>query len=275
MSILRCMMIGDLIGQPGIALFQKWAPVLKEKHKLDVIVVNGENSAPNGLGIAPKGYEQLKESGAHVITTGNHAWDCKEIYPVFNERGDLLRPINYPAALPGKGYSLVQVGNEQVAIVNLHGRVFIKDLLDCPFKAIESLLTFLQYKTKIILVDFHAEATSEKNAMGLFLDGKVSGVVGTHTHVQTADERILPQGTGFITDLGCSGGVNSVLGLKYEEMIRKITVHAKFGKFIVETKGPMVLGGVIMSIDSTTGKCIAIERIRIIDEEISKNFSTQ
>ena len=267
------MFIGDLVGQPGIALFRKWAPILKEKHKLNAIIVNGENSANKGIGITANGIVELKEGGASIITTGNHAWDNKDVYTALNERNDVIRPANYPAQCPGKGYALFTVENQTVAIVNLHGRVFIKDLIDCPFKAAETIISFLQHKTKIIFIDFHAEATSEKTAFGFFLDGKVSGIFGTHTHVQTADERILPNGTGFITDLGCCGALNSVIGMRYEEIIKRLTIHNKFGKFMVETKGPMILCGIIIDINIQTGKAVHIERVRITDEEIERNFA--
>ena len=269
---LKFLFIGDLVGDPGIALFQKWIPQLKEKHAIDAIIVNGENAAKNGIGITPQNIEAIKKAGADIITTGNHAWDQKSVYQVLQERNDVLRPINYPAECPGKGYTFFQVQNLTVAIINLHGRVFIRDMLDCPFRAIESLLSFVKHKTNIIFIDFHAEATSEKKVMGFFLDGKISGIYGTHTHVQTADEQILPLGTSYITDLGCCGALNSVIGMQYEGAVKKFMVHQKFGKFIVEHRGPMVFCGVMVEIDAETGKSLKIERIRIVDHEISQNF---
>jgi 2',3'-cyclic-nucleotide 2'-phosphodiesterase len=268
---LKLLFIGDLVGDPGIALFQKWIPRLKEKYNADAVIVNGENAAKNGNGITPQNVEALKKHAA-VITTGNHAWDQKAIYQTFQERNDLLRPINYPSECPGKGYTFFEIDNVTVAVINLHGRVFIKDLLDCPFKAIESLLLFVRHRTNIIFVDFHAEATSEKKAMGFFLDGKISGIYGTHTHVQTADEQVLPLGTSYITDLGCCGALNSVIGMQYEGALKKFMVHHKFGKFVVEHRGPMVFCGVLVEVDTETGKTVKIERIRIIDNEISQNF---
>jgi 2',3'-cyclic-nucleotide 2'-phosphodiesterase len=274
MKLLKILFVGDLIGKPGIALFQKWIPFLKEKHNIDLVIVNGENCAKNGYGITLKIIEVLRASGADVITTGNHVFDNKEVYTSFEERQDIIRPLNYPSECPGKGHTIIHVKEHPVAIVNLHGRVFIRDLMDCPFKAIESLLLFLNHKTKIILVDLHAEATSEKQTMGLFLDGKVSGVFGTHTHVQTADDRILPNGTSYITDLGCCGALNSVIGFQFSEIIKRFTIHHKFGKFNVDAKNEMVFCGAIVQVDPKTGKSSTIERLRIIDNDISSIFET-
>ena len=271
-ELLRFMFIGDLVGDPGLALFQKWIPKLQEKYKADAVIVNGENAAKNGNGLTPNIVDILKNHGASVITTGNHAFDHKNIYNAFQERNDLLRPLNYPAECPGKGYALFEMQGHTVAVINLHGRIFVKDLLDCPFRAVESLLTFLRHKTNLIFVDFHGEATSEKRAMGLFLDGKVSGFYGTHTHVQTADEYVQPQGTSYITDLGCCGALNSVIGFQLDGVLKKFMIHQKFGKFIVEHRGPMVLCGVFVEVDAKTGKSLKIERIRIIDNEITNQL---
>lgn len=267
------MMIGDLIGNPGVALFQKWAPVLKKKHGAHAIIVNGENSAKKGVGLSSKSLIALKESGADIITTGNHVFDCKDIYTSLDERSDVIRPINYSTACPGKGVAFFNVGNHLVAVVNVLGRVFMSDNADCPFKASDNVLSFLQHKTNIILFDMHGEATSEKVALGLHLDGRISAIVGTHTHVQTADERVLPKGTAYITDLGCSGGLNSVIGFEHAEVMKRITTHYRFGKFVVETKGEMALRGVLIDVDSTTGKATRIERIHLIDNELEGMFA--
>ncbi len=265
---LRLLFIGDVVGDPGIALFKKWMPQLVDKYRADGVIVNGENSAKSGCGITPQSIAGLKEGGATVITLGNHAWDSKDVYAALQERSDVVRPINYPSECPGKGYTLITIREHTVAIVNLHGRVFIKDLIDCPFRAIDSLLTFLKYKTPMVFVDFHAEATSEKKIMGLHLDGKISGIYGTHTHVQTADEMILPKGTSFITDLGCCGALNSVIGMQFESAFKKMVVHHKFGRFAVDTQGPFVLSGVCVEVDTATGKTVNIERIRVIDRDL-------
>lgn len=268
-SPLRFLIIGDLIGNPGLAMFQKWALKLKQQYKADSIIVNGENVAKDGRGVSAKSIDVLKSYGADVITTGNHIWDNKEVFQPLQDRDDLIRPANYPSGSQGKGYALYTIGNQTVAVVNFLGRVFSREPLDCPFRSAESLVLMLKHKTKIIIVDFHAEATSEKNAMGLFLDGKVSCVVGTHTHIQTADQRILPQGTGFITDLGSSGALNSAIGFCFDGVIKRFMYHHKMGKFVVETTPPYVMSGIVVDIDPATGKATNIEPIRVIDETLS------
>jgi metallophosphoesterase (TIGR00282 family) len=270
MKTIRVLFIGDVIGQPGMSMFQRWAPKIKEKYAIDAIVVNGENAAKNGKGITAKQVDFFRHNGASVITTGNHAFDQKEINTAFSERDDLIRPANFPPGCPGKGYAFLQVKDQLIAIVSLHGRVFVRDLVDCPFRAIESLLTFIKTKTNIILVDFHADATSEKNAMGLFLDGKVSGVFGTHTHIQTTDARVLPQGTAFITDLGSCGALNSVIGFEVAQAMPRFLVHHQMGKFVVETHGPLVLSGAWVEVDAYTGKSVSIERVYVVDDTINQ-----
>ena len=265
---LRFMIIGDIIGTPGIMMFQKWAPKLKEQFSIDAIIVNGENANKNAMGFLPKHVDQLKAAGANVVTSGNHCWDQKELYSALNERDDLIRPANYPPGTPGRGHTFIQVSGLTVAVINLHGRVFVRDNLDCPFRAIESLLTFVKSKTKLIFVDMHAEATSEKRAMGMFLDGRVSAVFGSHTHIQTADEFIQPGGTAYVTDLGGCGPLNSVLGMEFSGMLPHFLVHRKMGKMVVEHKGPIVLSGIWVEVDTLTGKAVRVEHIRITDDEL-------
>jgi 2',3'-cyclic-nucleotide 2'-phosphodiesterase len=272
MNTLRFLFIGDIIGQPGVTIFQRWASRLKEQHKIDAIIVNGENSAKNGKGIMPKLVDIFKNQGVSVITTGNHVFDHKEIFAMMSERDDLIRPANLPPGCPGKGYTFFQVQGQTVAIINLHGRVFTRETLDCPFRTVESLLTFIKTKTNLVFVDFHAEATSEKSAMGLFLDGKVSGVLGTHTHVQTADERVLPQGTAFITDLGCCGALNSIIGFDKDLALPRFITHLQMGKFVVEIKGPVALCGAWVEVDAQTGKALKIERVSVVDETICNSL---
>ncbi|MFA5306824.1 MAG: TIGR00282 family metallophosphoesterase [Candidatus Babeliales bacterium] len=266
---LRFLCVGDIVGQPGVAVFQRWIPRIKQKYSIDAVIVNGENAAKNGKGLTPKIIDFFKHNGASVVTTGNHVWEQRDIYTALNERDDITRPANYPSGCPGKGYALCTVNGFTVAVINLHGRVFVRDMLDCPFRAVESLLTFISTKTNIILVDFHAEATSEKNAMGAFLDGKVSCVYGTHTHVQTVDERILSQGTGFITDVGSCCARNSIIGMQQTEVLQKFLYHPRMGKFVVELQGPLVFSGMWVDVDTTTGKAVKIERVYIVDEEIT------
>jgi len=267
-QVLRIMFLGDIVGEPGIAMLEKWAPRLKDEHKIDVVVVNGENSAKNGRGITPDIVKMIKDAGISVITSGNHVWANKKIMESFDGNSILLRPANYPSTCPGRGYAIVNVGGLQLAVVSLQGRVFMHEDLDCPFRTIESLLSFLTPKTNLIFVDFHAEATSEKQAMRYFLDGKVSGVYGSHTHVQTADERILPNGTSYITDIGFSGSLNSALGVDQKIILDRF-LHQMPVHFKVEKKGPMVMQGVWAEVDVNTGKSLKIERISFVDEEIA------
>jgi metallophosphoesterase (TIGR00282 family) len=259
------MFLGDLVGESGVSMFEKWASKLRAKHKVDLIVVNGENTSKNGRGTTPEIVKTLKDAGANVVTSGNHIWANKKVFSVFSDEPDfLLRPLNYPSGCPGRGYTLINVGNNIIAIVSLQGRVFMHDDLDCPFKSIESLLTFLKPKTNLIFVDFHAEATSEKQAMRHFLDGKVSGLYGTHTHVQTSDEQILSSGTSYITDLGFTGAQNSALGIEQEIILQRFLTQMP-AYFKVEKNGPMIMNGILVDVDSETGKSLNIERIKIVD----------
>jgi len=267
MNRLRVLMLGDIVGASGRAMFQKHAAHLKRELNADAIIVNGENSSAHGRGITSKIVKSLRHCGADVVTSGNHIWQNKEIYNYIDQNNDLLRPANFPAGVPGKGVTTFECNGVTVAVVNLQGRVFMRELIDCPFRAAESLLTYLRHKTPIILVDFHAETTAEKMALGHFLDGQVSAVVGTHTHVQTADERILPGGTAFISDLGMAGALNGMLGQKKEPIIENF-IKQMPTRFSVDLEPPYVLSGVCIDIDPATGKAINIERIRIVDTEL-------
>jgi hypothetical protein len=266
---LKFMFIGDIFGQPGISVFQKWVNKLKEQYKVDAVVVNGENSGKNGLGIHPRIIDSLRHSGASAITTGNHVLEHKDVFMALDERDDIARPANLPSGCPGKGYVLFEVAGRTVAVVNMLGRVFLRDFVDCPFKTMDSLLTFLKTKTNLIFLDFHAEATSEKCLMGHYLDGRVSGVFGTHTHVQTADEQILPKGTAYITDLGFCGAMHSIIGMQYEGILKRFLYHHRMGKMYVELRGPIILNGVVVEIGVVDGMAVSIERIKIIDTELA------
>ena len=265
---LRILFIGDVVGQTGRAMFQKHIDRLREEHHIDALVVNGENSGSRGRGITSRIVKFFRHNGADVITSGNHIWYSREIYSYLDEHKDLLRPANYPSSTPGVGVVTFQVHNQTVAIINLQGRVFMKEHVDCPFRTVDSILTYLKDKTNLIFVDFHAEATSEKHGLAYYLDGRVSGFVGTHTHIQTADERILPKGTGYITDLGCTGSLNSMLGMKKEPIIENFLTQMPT-KFVVDTSMPVVLSGAWMEVDTDTGKTTKIERIRIIDDRVN------
>lgn len=264
---MRILMLGDAIGQAGRALFAKYARELKERESLDAIIVNGENSGDQGRGITPKIADFFVEHGADCITTGNHIWFKREIYAYLDEHTHVLRPANYPAGAPGTGVHVFTLNGHKVAVVNLQGRIFMKEQVDDPFRALDSILAFLKDKTNIILVDFHAEATSEKQAIGYYADGRVSAVVGTHTHVQTADERILPNQTAYITDLGMSGSLNSMIGMQKEPILKNFLTQMPV-RFVPAQDPPFVLAGVIIEIDTTTGKAKTIDRVRIIDDTL-------
>ena len=268
MNKIRVLFVGDVVGQTGRTMYQKHIDGLRTKHKIDAVVVNGENSASNGRGISSRIVEFFKHNGANVITSGNHIWHNRDIYAYLEKNNDLLRPANFPTGAPGVGMTTFIVNGHTIGIINLQGRVFMRDLIECPFQAAITLLTYLKSKTNTIFVDFHAEATSEKIGLAYYLDGKISGLVGTHTHVQTADERILPGGTAFITDLGMAGSLNSMLGMKKEAIIQHFLTQTPV-KFSVETTAPVVLHGVWIEVDTDTGKALRIERVRVIDKDIS------
>lgn len=264
---IKIICIGDLMGFPGRAFFKKHALELKKKYAADAIIVNGENTASDGRGITPAIVEFLKKYGANLITSGNHIFAKRDIYSYLSSHKDLLRPANFPAACPGVGVSTFSVAGVTVGVINLQGRVFMRELLSCPFKAAESAVLFLRAQTNCIIVDMHAETTSEKMGLSYFLDGQVSAVFGTHTHVQTADERILPLGTAYITDLGMGGAVNSMIGMKRHSVLNNLLTQMP-SKFEVELEGPYHMHGMVVTIDKKTGKALAIERIKVIDEHL-------
>jgi len=266
---IRLMIIGDVVGAPGIAMVQKYLPKLKAEHSIDGIIVNGENAA-DGKGVTPRIMKCFQHIGVDLVTSGNHIWYRREIYPYLDAHDDLLRPANFPSSSPGKGVGLFKAKDVPVGVINIQGRVFMREFVGCPLKTVETSLTYLRSKTKIIILDVHAETTSEKTAIAFYFDGKVSAVVGTHTHVQTADERILPEGTAFITDLGMCGTLNSVIGVKKEAILYNMQRQMPT-RFTLESKPPYILSGVIVAIDSETGAARSIERLRIIDSSISLN----
>ncbi|MDQ5890189.1 MAG: 2,3-cyclic-nucleotide 2-phosphodiesterase [Candidatus Dependentiae bacterium] len=268
------LMIGDLVGRPGRALFSSLIGKLRAQYAPDCVVVNGENAAQNGRGITAPTVEFLLKAGADVITSGNHIFGQKGFTAAFAASDRLLRPLNFPSECPGKGHVIVTTpSGVTLAIVNAQGRVFMHEQLACPFKGMESLLTFLRTQTKLIFLDFHAETTSEKQGMSYFLDGKITAQVGTHTHVPTADERILPNGTAYITDLGCCSALNSMLGMNIQSVLSRMITQLP-SKFAVEENGPHVLRGVCIKADTATGKAISIERISIIETNLVINQDT-
>jgi 2',3'-cyclic-nucleotide 2'-phosphodiesterase len=266
MSTLRVMLLGDLVGAPGCAIFQKYIAVLREKYAIDAVIVNGENSA-DGKGITPRIARFFKHHRVDVVTTGNHIWAKRDIYSYLQEHKDILRPANFPSSCPGVGVTTFSCGAFTIGVINLQARTFMRELVSCPFRAADSLLTYLRTKTSIIFIDFHGEATSEKMGLAYYLDGQITALVGTHTHVQTADERILPNGTAYITDLGMGGALNSMIGMKKGPIIQSI-LNQMPTKFEVETEGPMVLSGVWIEVDTATGKALSINRIYIVDQTV-------
>lgn len=264
---IRVLMLGDIIGTVGRVMLQKHLPALVQQHQIDAVIVNGENSNANGKGITPRIVKSLRHMGVDIITTGNHIWDQRDIIPHLKEHTDVLRPANFPSECPGTGVATFNCQGFEVAVINVQGRVFMKEDLDCPFKTVDSILTFLKYKTNIVLVDMHAETTAEKVALGYYLDGRVSCVVGTHTHVLTADERILPRGTAYITDIGMGGALHSIIGFKKEALIERFKNQMPC-KFFVEHAAPIQLTGIWVEIATDTGKAVAIQRVHVIDQDL-------
>ena len=256
---LRILFLGDVFGEPGRKAVIDFIPKLKERHAIDFVVVNGENSA-GGRGITPRICIALLRAGAAVVTLGDHAWDQPEIIEYMATEPRLLRPINYPPGTPGQGSVVLETDKGKVAVLNAQGRTFTQPPLENPFLATEAEVAKLRGETPVIFMDFHAEATSEKIAMGRFLDGTVSAVIGTHTHVQTADETIFPGGTAFLCDSGMCGPVESIIGSRIEPVLARFRTSLP-GRFIV-APGPVLVCGAWVEIDTATGKAFKIERIR-------------
>jgi 2',3'-cyclic-nucleotide 2'-phosphodiesterase len=252
--------IGDVFAEAGRHVVKRFLPALKKKFSPDVVIANAENSA-GGKGITPAIFKEFSEQGIHVLTGGNHSFDNKDGYNVLNNEEYVLRPANYPPELPGKGNCIFTLPDgRKLGVVNLMGRTFM-DPLDCPFRMADRIVEQIRNQTNCILFDFHAEATSEKVAFGWHLDGRASIVLGTHTHIQTADERILEHGTAFITDVGMTGSYNSVIGVKKEIIVEKYIM--KRGRRFEMAKENPWLCGIVVEIDDITGKAHSIERIRV------------
>jgi 2',3'-cyclic-nucleotide 2'-phosphodiesterase len=259
-AAFRVLFIGDILGHPGRHIVREKLPELAQEFVPDVIVANGENAA-GGFGITPLLADELFEAGIHVLTSGNHIWDKKEIVPYLSEQKDgrLLRPANYPEGAPGHGVYLGKTASGVLyGVLNLQGRVFMPTV-DCPFRAADALLARMPSEVRIRIVDMHAEATSEKLALGWYLDGRVTAVVGTHTHIPTADETILPQGSAYITDLGMTGPYHSVIGMDKEAVIKKFLDQMP-ARFEV-AKGDVRLSCVLIEADGSTGRALSIRRI--------------
>jgi len=251
--------VGDVFGEPGRRAIETLLPRLKKQYEVDVAVVNVENAAA-GAGVTPPMAKAFLEQGADVMTSGNHIWDKKEVIEYIVKENLLLRPANYPPGTPGTGSIVVKAGPHRVAVLNMMGRVFLP-LLDCPFRKADEEIPRLRQETPIIVVDMHCEATSESQAMGWYLDGRVSAVVGTHRHVQTADERILPKGTAYITDLGLTGPTDSVIGVEPRIALQRFLTQMP-NRF-EPAKGPVALHGAVIRIDPGTGRGLSIERLRV------------
>ncbi|MBA4549591.1 TIGR00282 family metallophosphoesterase [Thermoactinomyces intermedius] len=256
---MRILMIGDIVGQVGRQAVANYLPKLNQMYSPDVIVANGENAAGNGRGIQREILRELMDLGIHCVTLGNHAWAQAEVFDFIDEEPFLIRPANYPPGTPGKGHVLLTVKGVKVVVVNLMGRAYMGQL-DCPFRKMDEILSRIS-GTPYILVDFHAETTSEKQALACYLDGKVSAVIGTHTHVQTADERILPKGTGYLTDVGMVGPYDSVIGMKKEEVVKRFITQMPV-RFSV-AKGREQFNAVLIDLDKQTKKTTKLTRIRI------------
>jgi metallophosphoesterase (TIGR00282 family) len=269
---VKILFIGDVVGEPGRRAVAQLVPRLRRKHQIDIVVANGENSA-GGAGITVNTARDIFGSGVDVITTGDHLWDQKEVTSLLQNEPRFLRPINYPPGTIGRGSVIVQLENcPPVGVLNVQGRTFMPDL-DNPFQAARVEVENLRRTTSIIFVDIHAEATSEKIAFARMLDGLVTAVVGTHTHVQTADEQIFPGGTAYLTDAGFTGPQESVLGREIEPVIRRFITNTP-QKFGVATKS-VCLKGALVTADPVTGRAISIERISepFFDSQAAKNDS--
>lgn len=265
---INILFVGDIVGKPGLDIVQTWLPSLEKKYKADIIIANGEN-ASDGKGLTEKEAKILFELGVKVITGGNHTWDKNQSQDFLKVEPRALRPMNYPKGTFGNGYHIIDSSKGKVAVLNLQGRAFMA-AIDCPFRTADWVLGKIKQETNNILVDFHAEATAEKLALGYYLDGKISALVGTHTHIQTADERIFPKGTAYITDVGMTGPYDSVIGMKKEAAINRFIFQTP-QKYQTATE-QVHISAVFIKIDSGNGKAKHIERIFMpeFDKEISE-----
>lgn len=263
---INILFIGDIVGKPGMDMVNMWLPGLQKKYNADITIVNGEN-ASEGKGCTEKEGKHLFDLGVAVITGGNHTWDKHQSQEYLKQEPRSLRPLNYPKGTYGNGYYIADTKKGKVAVMNLQGRAFMAPI-DCPFRAAEWALKKINTETKVVFVDFHAEATAEKLAFVNFFDGKVSCVVGTHTHIQTADERIFEKGTGYITDVGMTGPYDSIIGMKTEGAINRFLFQTP--QKYIPAEGQVHLCGMFFKVDSDTGKTIEVERI-LLPEFVRKS----
>lgn len=255
---MRILFIGDIVGRPGRIALKRWLPKLRREFAVDIVVVNAENAA-GGLGVTPEILDELFQQGVQAVTLGNHTWRKKAMIKAINDYDNVLRPLNFPKASPGRGSAVISLDDgRKLGLVNAIGRIYMESA-DCPFEKTEEAVVELRRETNTILVDMHAEATSEKCAMGWFLDGRCTAVVGTHTHVQTADERVLPGGTAYISDVGMTGPRDSVIGVERSIVIHKFRTGLP-ASFDV-AKEPAMVNGVVIESNDDTGKAKSIERV--------------
>jgi len=255
---MKILFIGDIVGRPGRDILKEVLPRIKERDGIDFVITNGENAA-GGFGLTPKVAEGLYSNGVDLITSGNHIWARKEVYEIISREPRLIRPANFPPEVPGKGWTVREAKGNKIGIINLEGQVYLSNL-DSPFRCVDAIIERIKKETPVIVVDFHAEVTSEKIAMGWYLDGKVSALIGTHTHVQTADERILPAGTAYITDVGMTGAEDSVIGIKKEIALKRFLTQLPVRMEVAS--GDVVFSAVIIEIDEKTGKARSIRRLQ-------------
>ena len=254
---MKLLIVGDVCGRPGRAAFSKYVRKIRNEQGIDIVIVNGENAAA-GKGLTRKALDELYAGGADIVTSGNHIWDKKDVFQFIDSEPFLVRPANYPEGAPGKGWCAFPFKAKTVGVMNLSGRAFMPPM-DCPFQRVEDILREMKDECDIIILDFHAETTSEKLAMAWYLDGRVNAVIGTHTHVQTADERLLPKGTAYISDVGMVGPWDSVLGVKTDLIIEKFLSCRPVKFEIPDTE--CVFSAVIVTVDDTTNKTLKIERL--------------
>jgi len=255
---MKVLLIGDIVGHPGRNAIKELVPILKKEESLDFVIANAENAA-GGSGVTPPIADELFGYGVDVMTTGDHIWNKREITEYLNKNDRLLRPANYPNGAPGFGACVVNKKSADVGVINIAGRVFM-DAIECPFRVVRAEIDRITSKTKIIFVDIHAEATSEKVALGWYLDGVVSCVFGTHTHIQTADERILPKGTAYITDLGMTGPYDSVIGRRVDQILSRFITQLPTRFEMAEDN--VKLCGAVVEVDDKTGKALSIKRVQ-------------
>lgn len=257
---MKILIVGDVVGKVGRRLLSHLLPQVRQSEQIDFVVANGENAA-GGFGLTPKIARQIFSYGVDCLTSGNHIWSKKEIYQIIDEEERLLRPLNYPKGVPGRGSSFFKLAKgDSLAVINLSGRVFLQEL-ECPFRTAKEEIKRIREHTHNIVIDIHSEATSEKIALGWYLDGQVSAIIGTHTHVQTADEKILPGGTAYITDIGMTGPTDSVIGVKKDIAIRRFMTQLPLRLETADGAGRFC--GAIVEIDKSTGKAKDIKRIQL------------